>query len=77
VPEQTVLYGDVGFAADQNVGVRAVDVADEVEREDDGAVGAVFKGDDAPVRSAGLDGGEDVGDGGARGEGDGGVGEGV
>jgi hypothetical protein len=77
VPEQTVLYGDVGFAADQDVRVRAVDVADEIECEDDGAIGAVFEGDDAPVGSAGLDRGEDVGDGGAGGEGDGGVGEGV
>lgn len=37
-----MLDSDVNFAADQNVGVRAVQVADEVEGEDDGAVGAVL-----------------------------------
>jgi hypothetical protein len=77
VAEQTVFDGDIGFGAHEDVGMGAVDVADEVEGEDDGAVGAVLKGDDAAVCAAILDGGEDVGDGDAGGERDGGGGEGV
>lgn len=37
-----MLDSDVNFAADQDVRMRAVQVADEVKGEDDGAVGAVL-----------------------------------
>jgi hypothetical protein len=70
-------HSDITFATDQNIRMRAVNVADEIESKDYGAVAAVFKGDDAAVRGAVLDGGEDVCDGDLWGEGDGLVREGV
>jgi len=77
VPQQAVFDGDVGLGADEDVGVSVLRVAEEVEGGDDGAVAAVFKGDDAAVGGAGLDGGEDVGDGDLGGERGLGWGEGV
>lgn len=55
-----MAYGDIDFAFDENVRVAAVEVGEEVEGEDDGAVGGVFEGDDAVGGGACLDGGEDV-----------------
>ena len=52
-------YADVGFANDDDVGVLVGGVGEEVEGEDDGAVGGVFEGDDAEVGLGRLDGGED------------------
>lgn len=51
---------EVGFPEDVHGGVGVVAVAEEVEREDDAAVGGVFEGHDAVGCAAGLDGGEDV-----------------
>ena len=66
--EETVLHGDVAFPADENVGVFVVQVGEEVEGEDHGAVGGVFERDNAAVCGAGLDGGEDIFDCDLRGE---------
>lgn len=61
--EKTVFDGDVAFAADEDVRVGAVDIADEIQSEDDGTIAAVLKGDDAAVCGAVLYGCENVGDG--------------
>lgn len=68
VAKKAMFDSDVSFTADEDVGVFVLRVADEVEGEDDGAVAAVFKGHDAAVCGAVLDGGEDVGDGDLGGE---------
>ena len=58
--EQVVMHVQVGFAADVDVRVVQFAVGEEVEGLDDGAVGAVFEGDDAVGCCVGLHGGEDV-----------------
>lgn len=55
-----MLDAHVGLAADEDVRVAVLEVGEEVEREDDGAVGRVLDGHDAIVGGAGLDGREDV-----------------
>lgn len=74
--KQTMLNSHVSFAADQDVGMCPVDVANEVECEEYRPVGGVFPWDDAEGSGAGLHGGEDVGDGGTGDKGVGGGGEG-
>lgn len=58
--DEAVVDADVGFVDDDEVGVAAGEVGEEVEGEDDGAVGGVFEGHDAAGGAAGGDGLEDV-----------------
>lgn len=67
--EETVLHGDIGLAADDDVRVLVLQVGEEVEGEDYRAVGRVLEGNDAAVGSARLNRGEDVVDGDDGGEG--------
>jgi hypothetical protein len=60
--------GDVGFTTDDDIGVFTVEVADQIESKDDGAVAAVFEGYDATIRSAILYSGKDICDGDLWGE---------
>lgn len=59
-----MAYAHVGFAADENVAVFVVQVGEEVECEDDGAVGAVLEGHHATLCAAILYCGKDILDGG-------------
>lgn len=59
-----MAYAHVCFAADENVAVLVVQVGEEIECEDYGAVGAVFKGHNATVCATILYRGEDILDGG-------------
>ena len=53
-------YRYVRFVANEDISVFSLEVREEIEGEEDGAVGAVFKGNDASVCCAGLYGREDV-----------------
>lgn len=53
-------YRYVCFVADEDIRVFPFEIGEEIQSEEDGAVGAVFKGYDASVGCAGLYGGEDV-----------------
>ncbi len=61
--KQTMMHAQIHLAANQNIRVSASQIREEVESENHGAIGGVLKGDDALGDGAGLDGGEDVGDG--------------
>ena len=58
------MHGQVDLVPDQDIRVSAVQVREEVQREDYGAIGGVLKGHDAICGLPGLHGGEDVFDGG-------------
>ena len=51
---------DVNLALDLNIRIPTLQVCEEVEREDDGAIRGIFKGHDAVLRGATLYRGEDV-----------------
>ena len=50
-----MVYADIYLSTDCDIRELALDVCEEVKREDDGAVGGVFERDDAAVSGAGLD----------------------
>jgi len=50
----------VGFPTNEDVGMLALQVGEEVEGNDDAAIGAIFKGNDAAVCEPRLHCGEDV-----------------
>lgn len=60
------MHGQIDLVPDQDIGIPAVQVRKEVQREDYGAIGGVFKWDDAVCGLSGLYGGEDVFDCGQR-----------
>jgi hypothetical protein len=60
VADQAVLHGDEALAADEDVWVFSLEVGEEVQGEDYGAVGRILEGDHAAVCGAVLDCGEDI-----------------
>ena len=58
--QEVVDDGDIGLGADDDVGVLLLQIGEEIEGEDYGAVGAVFERDHAVLSVSGLYGAEDV-----------------
>lgn len=63
-----MMHVDVYFSTDDNVWVTMSNVGKEVKSEEYGAIGGVFKRDDAAMSGAGLNGAEDIFDGYMRNE---------
>ncbi len=57
------MHAQINLATNQNIRIPARQIREEVQSEDHRAIGGVLKGDHALRDGAGLDGGEDVGDG--------------
>ena len=55
-----MLDSNVNLATDLNLRISALEIREEVQREDDGAIGGILKGHDAVGGCVVLDGGEDV-----------------
>jgi hypothetical protein len=66
--EKAMFDVDIGFTTDNDIRVFTVEVADQIESKDDGAVAAVFEGYDATVCSAILYSSKDICDRDLRGE---------